>query len=68
MLGLGRASEALADLTGRPPRVSWEMAYQSTLRVHLSSAKAERELGYRSRPLEESLLDSVSWYRYQGML
>lgn len=68
LLAVGRASESLADLTGRPPKVSWEMAYQATLRVRFSSAKAERELGYRSRPLEDSLRDSVDWYRQQGML
>lgn len=68
LLGVGKVSESLADLTGRAPAVSWEMAYQATLRVRITSAKAERELGYRSRPLEESLQDSVAWYRARGML
>lgn len=27
-----------------------------------SSAKARRELGYRSRPLDETLIDSIDWY------
>ena len=33
-----------------------------------SSAKAERELGYRSRPAEAALRDALDWYRVQGQL
>ena len=64
----GRFSDALAALRGKTPLVSEEMALQSTLRVAVSSAKAERELGYRSRPVEETLRDAVAWYREQGAL
>jgi hypothetical protein len=28
-----------------------------------SSAKARRELGYRSRPLDRTLRDTIDWYR-----
>ena len=34
----------------------------------LSSAKAERELGVRFRPLEQTLRDTVEWYRANGYL
>ncbi|MCC6526427.1 MAG: NAD-dependent epimerase/dehydratase family protein [Polyangiaceae bacterium] len=68
VVALGTALERLADATGKPPLLSREMAIQSTLRVRLSSAKAERELGYHSRPLEASLRDAVAWYRAQGLL
>ncbi len=31
-----------------------------------SSAAAERDLGYHMRPLEETLADTLAWYREQG--
>lgn len=65
---LGRASEALATLRDVPPLLTEEMAIQSCLRVVVSSAKAERELGYRSRPARTSIADTAAWYREQGLL
>lgn len=65
---VGRASEALAIWRKRAPLLSEEMALQSTLRVKVSSAKAERELGYRCRPARASVEDSAAWYRDQGAL
>lgn len=68
VVGLGRALEALAIFRKKAPVLSEEMALQSTLRVRVSSAKAERELGYRSRPAAESIADTAAWYREQGAL
>lgn len=68
MLAIGKAADAVADVTGKPPLLSSEMAVQAIFRVCASSAKAERELGYHARPLDESIRDSVRWYRDQGML
>ncbi len=34
--------------------------------MYFSSAKAERELGYRSRPAEAALGDALDWYRAAG--
>ncbi|MFO0759018.1 MAG: NAD-dependent epimerase/dehydratase family protein [Byssovorax sp.] len=64
----GRAADALGVLRNAAPLVTEEMAIQSTLRVAISSAKAERELGYRARPAEESIRDAVAFYREQGVL
>jgi dihydroflavonol-4-reductase len=33
-----------------------------------SSAKAERELGYRARPAEQALRDAIEWFSEQGYL
>ena len=68
VLGLSRGMEATAKLTGKPPKLSYEMALQSTLRAEMSSARAERELGYVSRPLDESLADAAQFYRERGWL
>ncbi len=35
-------------------------------RLEVSSEKAERELGWRHRPLVETLRDEVAWYRSRG--
>ena len=66
--GLGRTLETIAALRGRAPLLSEEMALQSTLRVRVSSAAAERELGYRPRPAREAIAASAAWYRAQGLL
>ncbi len=41
-----------------------------TLQSHrqISHDKATRELGYRPRPIEETIKDTLDWFRGQGML
>jgi len=34
----------------------------------VDSGKARRELGYESRPLEESFRDAVAWFKEHGLL
>ncbi|MBU6443757.1 MAG: NAD-dependent dehydratase, partial [Alphaproteobacteria bacterium] len=36
--------------------------------MFFSSAKAERELGYRARPYRQALDDALSWFRGAGYL
>jgi farnesol dehydrogenase len=63
---LGFAMWAWAELTGRPPQLTHEVV--NVFREHwaYSSAKAERELGYRRTPLEEGLRRTVAWLRETG--
>ena len=35
---------------------------------NISHEKASRELGYEPRPLEESLADTIEWFRSHGFL
>jgi nucleoside-diphosphate-sugar epimerase len=60
---LGYSLYLWAELTGRPPLLTHEVV--GVFREHwaYSSAKAERELGYRSRPLAEGLRRTVEWLR-----
>jgi dihydroflavonol-4-reductase len=37
-------------------------------RMFFSSARAERELGYRARPWTEAVDDALEWFRQAGML
>lgn len=68
MLGLARTMEFVAEYSGRPPKVSYEMAVQSIFRARLSSERAAKELGYASRPLDQSIADMASFYREQGWI
>lgn len=65
---LGRAMWLWAELTGLPPQMT--AGEVGVFREHwaYSSAKAERELGYRSRPLREGLAQTVAWLRQAGRL
>jgi len=37
-------------------------------KMFFSSAKAERELGYRARPYSEGIRDAIAWFRQAGYL
>jgi dihydroflavonol-4-reductase len=36
--------------------------------MYFSSAKAQRELGYRWRAPEEAIVDALAWFREHGYL
>jgi nucleoside-diphosphate-sugar epimerase len=60
---LGYACVLWAEMTGHPPLLTHEVV--GVFREHwaYSSAKAERELGYRPRPLREGLAQTMEWLR-----
>jgi len=63
---LGYTLVGWAELTGHPPLLTHEVV--GVFREHwaYSSAKAERELGYRPRPLRDGLERTVEWLRLRG--
>jgi nucleoside-diphosphate-sugar epimerase len=63
---LGRSLWAWAELTGHPPLLTHEVV--NVFREHwcYATAKAERELGYRPRPLAEGLRATVAWLSERG--
>lgn len=61
-ISLAHASEAWARLTHSAPMIPLEGVRIMLEDFRASSAKAERELGVRFRPLEETLRDVVRWY------
>jgi dihydroflavonol-4-reductase len=62
-------AEALARLRrAGEPLVTVEGVRLARKPMYFSSAKAERELGYRSRPAEAALGDALDWYRSQGQI
>jgi dihydroflavonol-4-reductase len=62
------ASELAARFTGREPMVTMDGLRLSKNRMFFSTAKAERELGYRARPYAEGIQDAIAWFRQAGYL
>lgn len=61
-------AEALARRSGREPFVTVDGLRMSKNRMFFTSAKAERELGYRARPYAEGIKDAIAWFRQAGRL
>jgi dihydroflavonol-4-reductase len=55
-------------LGGPPPAVAPDLLLASSLYTFVTSAKAQRELGYAIRPFEESARDTLRWYLLHGGL
>jgi len=61
-------AEAVARRTGREPFVTVDGLKMSKNMMFFTSAKAERELGYRARPYAEGIRDAIEWFRRAGRL
>jgi dihydroflavonol-4-reductase len=69
VLPVALLAEALARIGGGgEPLVTADGVRMARKAMYFTSAKAERELGYRSRPVVEGLRDAIAWYRSQGAL
>lgn len=62
----GRGGDLVGKLTGREPDVNSASVGMSDLYHYYSIARAQEELGYAVRPLEESLADAWNWFRAEG--
>ena len=62
------AAEITGRLTGKTPFITVDGLRMSKHRMFFSSAKAERELGYRARPYEDGIRDAIAWFRDAGYL
>ncbi len=69
---LALAAAALAELSsrlrGREARLSRQLVRASRRYTFVSSEKARRELGYSTRPFEDSLADTLRWFMKAGRL
>ena len=69
LLPLAHVVEAVARITrSAEPMLTVDGLRMSRKRMYFVSAKAERELGYTSRPAESAVRDAVAWYRRHGFL
>lgn len=53
-------------ILGREPRATVEAVRMGKKKMFASSAKAERELGFRVAPVYEALRSSIEWFRTHG--
>jgi dihydroflavonol-4-reductase len=59
-------NEALARLTGRPPRIPLTGVRMARKRMHFSAEKAVRELGLPQAPIAPALGAAVEWFVAHG--
>lgn len=59
-------NELIAKRRGKRPLYTAYSLYTLTSNSNFSNARAVRELGYRTRPLEETIRDTVAWNRPSG--
>lgn len=64
----GAAQKAWAGLRGTTPQLTPDLVDVYRHDWAYDSAHAEKELGYRSRPLSEGLASSVAWLKESGLL
>ena len=65
---IAAAAELIARVTKREPFLTLDGLRMSRRRMFFTSAKAERDLGFRARPYGEGLRDAVDWFRDAGYL
>jgi dihydroflavonol-4-reductase len=65
---LAFAAEMGARLTGKEPFLTRDALRMAGHHMFFTSARAKRELGYRSRPWRVALEDAIAWYRVSGYL
>ena len=53
---------------GTEPFVTVDGVKMARKKMHFSSDKAMRDLGYRARPAHEAFVDAVAWFRENGYL
>jgi dihydroflavonol-4-reductase len=68
LMPFAHVSEAIARCTGREPMLTLDGLRMAKNKMFFSSAKAERELGYRARPYREGIADAIAWFRQAGYL
>lgn len=64
---IGAVDEARCRVSGGIPVAPLEGVRMGRLHMHVSSAKAIRELGYHPGPVEPAIARAVAWYREHGL-
>jgi len=65
---LAYAAEAFARLSGSEPFLTVDALRMSEHHMFFSSAKAQRELGFRARPYGDAIADALAWFRGAGYI
>jgi dihydroflavonol-4-reductase len=65
-LAAAHANEAIADITGKPPKAPLAGVRMAKYKMFFNPAKAIRELGLPQTPPKQALADAVEWFRVHG--
>ena len=65
-LGMAGIMELVSFVTGKPPLITRQSVRTLQHDIVPTSAKAQSQLGFSPRPLEETLRDEVNWFREHG--
>ena len=65
-LAAAYANEAVAQLTGRPPKAPLAGVRMAKYKMFFNPAKAVRELGMPQTPPRQAFVDAVEWFRANG--
>lgn len=71
LYAIAAVSEVAARATGKPALLSWatvRVMMQERDRSRFNHAKSTAELGISFRPVEETLIDEIAWFRANGVL
>jgi dihydroflavonol-4-reductase len=63
---VGYVGDLFGWIVGHELEVNSAASAMSLLPKHFSSAKAQSELGYRTRDVEQSATDAWAWFRQHG--
>lgn len=58
--------ELAALITGLEPIVTIDALRMAKNKMYFSSAKAQNELGYHARSVEQAVTDAIDWFRQEG--
>jgi dihydroflavonol-4-reductase len=71
LYGIASVQEVYARITGKPILLSLatvKLMAQEGDRTRFNHAKSERDLGLHFRPIEQTIGDTIGWYRNNGWL
>jgi dihydroflavonol-4-reductase len=64
---LARLAGRIAERVMKNPPLTEQIALMTERRWYYDDGKARRELGYESRPLEQTMRDAVAWWKERGV-
>ena len=68
VLSLAAAAEAWSLLSRKEPMINLTGARLARKRMYFSSAKANRELGFRARSIKNAFSEAIDWYRQNSYI
>ncbi len=63
VLPIAWLAERIADITGREPFATVDGVRMARKYMYFSSAKAQQDLGYTSRPAQDAIEEAIGWFR-----